>query len=258
MLRRCALTCHAHRIRTRARQFVACLRQVQFADVAFAKASLDQLERILAQAHRLTIQVLIRIEFAQLEVVLSHVRLQRELHRTEQCFALLLIRMRRVDVRTDAPKQVRFVRRGALRTPQGGGLRPTALRQELRGRRSGLTRRSKTRVEFREPVRASRLLQRPRLLDARRCRLQILVSRRSLLFEVIERRVAENRPPLPTQRIVRGLRLLPCARILRRDNRRFLECSRRIHIRALVRRLDGTRGEKRHQQTTRSSPAPSV
>ena len=258
MLGGSALPRHANRIGPRARQFVACLRQIQFADIALVKAALDQLQRILAQRHRLAIQVLIGIEFAQLEVVLRHIGLQRELHRAEQRFALLRIGLGCIHVRTDPAEQIRLVRHGPLRTPQRGGFRTAALRQELRGGRHGLARRAKARIELREPVGACRLHRRPRLLHSRRGRFQVLVSGSGLLFQVVERRVAKNPPPFAAVRVVRRLRRFPCAGLLRCDHRRLLEGRRRFDVGTLVGRLDRAGGEQRQQQAARCGAAPAT
>ncbi len=214
-----ALTRHADSIGTRTRQFVTGARDIQLADIAFLEAALDQLQRVLAQRHGTAVQILIRVELAQLEVVLRDVGLQRQLHRPEQRFTLLLVRTRRIHVRTDPPEQIGLVRSAHLRAPDRARRAARAIRLELRGRRRPFARRAEARVELREPVRLRRLRHRTRLLHTRRSRLQVLIRGSRLLFQRVELRVAENRPPFAAMRVVGGLGLLPacpCPAAMRR------------------------------------------
>ncbi len=252
------LTRDADRIGLRGRQFILCPRHVEFADIAFVEAPLDELQRIFAQHDRATEQILLRIELAQLEVVLRDVGLQCEPHRKEQRFALLRVRGRRIHVRADAAEQVDFIRHRALRAPDRAGRHVGAVRQVLRHRRQTLTRRPEARIERREPRSSRRLPQRARLLHACRSSLQVLVRRGRLLFEIVQRGVAENRPPFAAMRVVGRLRGHPAARILRIDDGRFLERGRRRCVRAVVRRLDRARRQQRQQQAAGRRAAPTA
>ncbi len=85
---------------------LSCPRYIEVTYLSGTEPALDEPEGALAQCHRLTIEVTLRIQLAKLKVVLGYISLQGQLHRPEQRFASRFIGTRRAHVVTDAPEKI--------------------------------------------------------------------------------------------------------------------------------------------------------
>ena len=88
---------HCHRIAARSSQLRASAGHIELTDLTFSKASPDQFQCVFPEAHGAIEDIQLRIELAQIEIVLRHVSLQGKLHGTEQGRARLGVCIRRGD-----------------------------------------------------------------------------------------------------------------------------------------------------------------
>lgn len=240
MFRRRALAGDVQRLGPGRCQLRARPRQVQFADVAFVVAALDQRQRPFAQGHGTAVEFLPRIQLPHQEIRLRDVGLHGQQHRAQQCLALPGPGRRRIDAGRDPAEQVHLVGHAGLGTPQRGRGRIRLGGQSLRDRRRPLPRGAGARVHARVQV-GPRLAQpRPGLCQpCHRC-LEILVRVRRARLQLIQHRIAEYRPPVSTVGILGRPGGLPVA------SGRFLERHRHVGPERII---DGRhRAARQHEQ----------
>ena len=189
-------------------QFRLRARDIEFACRAAFESRVPQVKRVSPKAQRIAQNGAFGVERAQGEVVLRHVGLQDEQRVFKRGEAGLGVGVRPLKRTPDASPQVQLVGQIERHAEVVAKLVWHRIQRVVRG---AAARRGRTGIEYRKKFRLRIAGERPRLGHARHGRLQVLVVRCCLAFEIIQHRIVEHAPPIAPRDGVGGRGLLPLA-----------------------------------------------